>query len=45
MQRSQLSALAGMVTVLLHCRKSLFLEGLSNRADNVAGDGGVRSAG
>lgn len=34
-----MSALAGTVTVLLHCRKSLFLNRLRKRADNVAGDG------
>lgn len=29
-------------TTLVQCRKSLFLEGLSNRADTMAGNGGCR---
>lgn len=30
-------------TMLVHCRKSLFLERLSNRADTMAVNGGVES--
>ncbi len=32
-------------TTLVQCRKSLFLEGLSNRADTMAVNGGVESVG
>ena len=32
-------------TTLVQCRKSLFLEGLSNRADTMAGNGGAESIG
>lgn len=32
-------------TTLVQCRKSLFLEGLSNRADTMAGNGGTESIG
>lgn len=32
-------------TVLVHCRKSLFLEGLNNRANIIARNRGVESIG